>query len=373
MRRLIKIFVSALVLNQLVTAAAMAEDDLSCRAISLTDAASGAPIIGAEDMVLDPDHRRVLISAYDRRAVDRALGEGVLPEREGGIYALPLSMLRSTTSEFRLTSLSASLSSEIDFRPHGIDLWVREDGAHRLFAINRPAVQRDGEIWLEPEVLVLGFGADGLLIEKGPIRDPLACRPNDLALVDGERFFITNDAGFCRGFMHGVEMGLGLRAGYVLFYDGDTYAPRIENLAFPNGIAVAVHPTHGLSLFVAETRAKAISVYNLSAILRAKADAPDDRITLGDGPDNLTVDAQGRVWAGALPGLLEFGLYRSESLGVQQTDSSVYSIAGGVARRRFLGEGDIISGASVALNTGSVIIIGASYDSGIALCDSGER
>ena len=60
-----------------------------CRRAPLIDVATGAPIIGAEDIALDPDSSRLIISAYDRRAVEQAARH--LPSEE---LDAPLSLFR---------------------------------------------------------------------------------------------------------------------------------------------------------------------------------------------------------------------------------------------------------------------------------------
>ena len=60
-----------------------------CRRLALVDAA-GRPVVGAEDLALDAEGRRLFVSAYDRLAAEARLGRRGEAPPAGGVYALPL-------------------------------------------------------------------------------------------------------------------------------------------------------------------------------------------------------------------------------------------------------------------------------------------
>ena len=194
-------------------------------------------VIGAEDITLHPRTGVAFISACDRRAVIEGR-----PGR-GGIYAYDLN-----ANPPGLVNLTPDASE--DFQPHGISLFVGEDGNDTLFIINHEAGKHQIEIYdLKNEKLV----------HRKTISDPMLVSPNDLVAVGPNSFYVTNDHRFVSGFKRMIEDYMRLGLSNVLYYDGSHFKEAASGFAYANGINVSAD---GKILYLSATSKRTLYIFD---------------------------------------------------------------------------------------------------------------
>lgn len=314
-----------------------------CRRVTLVDPA-GNRVVGVEDIAVDRRRGLAYFSAYDRRGREDA------SIAQGGIYGAPALTLMSG-SRISVTDIAADLQ----LKPHGIALLPRADGPDLLFAINRA----DG-----PAIETLALSENGRAAERSapPLAFAALCRPNDLAAVSAEKLFVSNDTGACGGLRGALEVMLGSPGAFVAEVTPQGMTRAIENIAFANGLALA--PGRGLA--VAATRSQEALIYALGPA--AALQSPPRRIALDHAPDNLAAAPDGTLYAAALPSLLRYALFRSGW--ENRAQSAVWRLPadGGAPERIFADDGRLLSGATVAVPMGSLLLIGSAYEDAIAVC-----
>ena len=67
----------------------------------------------------------------------------------------------------------------------------------------------------------------------------LCSRPNDLVVVDENRFYVTNDMHGIPAPLGGLELAFTLPSGSVAFYDGDAARIVARGFKFANGVNVS--------------------------------------------------------------------------------------------------------------------------------------
>ena len=235
---------------------------------------------GAEDFAIARSDSFMLISATSRE---------VYPPKEkemGGIYYLDL---KSKT----LTPKLISGSFEGDFAPHGISM-IKIDSSFVVMAINHTLTEHSIEV----------FNFDGkILSHVKTLKHSSMIHPNDLVLVDENKFYFANDHGFVKGIKKLAEEYLGLAVSNVVYYNGKNYEVVAEGIAYANGIN---YDKERKLIYVASPRKFLVKVYqrnddgSLTFI---------ENIKCGTGVDNIELDNDGDLWIGAHPNLLGFKSY----------------------------------------------------------------
>ncbi|TVQ29600.1 MAG: hypothetical protein EA356_16435 [Geminicoccaceae bacterium] len=315
----------------------MVED---CRRLTLTDGATGAAIVGVEDIRISADGSRAYLSAHDRRAE---------PPTEGAIHPLELGLLAAGPSQLSLPSWRPEPPTPGGFRPHGIAL--TDDG--ELLVINR-RVGPDGRI--QPTIDRLEIHDDGLN-EIWSRQIPGLCNPNALFALAGDAFLVSNDRGACSPWRLRLETWLGLSTGSIERVIGGTAEPALSRLNHPNGVVLLDD-----ALWFAETRKRRVTVFAPFGPELARS------YNVGFAPDNLTIDDQGRLWVAGPRRLLGYAAFIHEWPLFGRAGSRVAFIADGEVTRVLDDDGSLISGATVAAVGGGLLLIGAAYDDAIAYC-----
>lgn len=399
MRRIIVLTVVLLAFGARPIAAA---DGPICRAVTLTDRATGEIIIGSEDIAVDYDNNLAYISAYDRVVVEDQVDDGAATIAQGGIYLLDLNDLSPFADSVTVEDLTAGFKVEHDFRPHGIDLWLGGDGAI-LHAINRTYVREGApgdDLWqLRPAIERFAVGAGGALTHLATLRpedNALMCSPNGLVSPDGTRLFVTNDHGNCEGFGKLWEETFGLAGGYLLYYDGEDFRRVAGDLAYPNGVVTVNGPRFrghrydDLFVYVSETRANKIAMYHFSELVSESEKVAEKFLTLDvpGSPDNFSWTQDGTLLLAVIPDLFDFVFYRKGWFGVDKmasrvaefqfvSDWSVEPNGSDIMTLTtqlldpeiiFEDDGTLISGATVMADARDVRLIGAVLDDHIVIC-----
>jgi arylesterase/paraoxonase len=205
-------------------------------------------------------------------------------------------------------SMIRSLEEGIGFfHPHGLDLFVGNDGKRRLFVINHRS-----EDTHSIEIFDVEESGHALHYFRRVSHDESLTSPNDLVALGEDSFLVVNDHG-CRGklakgvedvarFLFGVGFGTVVRG--KLTAEGTHWELVARDIGMGAGIEV-------------DDRQRPACLYVSSAsgnkILTFKREgedwSPSGAIALDAGPDNLNWDRMGRLWVAAHPDPLAFVFY----------------------------------------------------------------
>jgi arylesterase/paraoxonase len=303
-----------------------------------------AGLLGPEDLTIHPRTGIAYIAAADCRSV---FGGG--PGR-GAIYAYDLK-----AASPRLLNLTPG--ADEDFRPHGLSLWVGDDGLDVLYVINHAGDRHTIEVY--------DF-VSTKLVHRETLSDPLLMTPNDLVAVGRDRLYVTNDHANAAGLARTLEDYPRRSISTVVYYEGERFTVAASGIRYPNGINVS---PDGRTLYVASTTGGDVFLFRIdpdSGRLEARGS-----IEIGSGVDNVEVDEAGDLWIGAHPKLLTFvqhagdasRLAPSHIVRVGAPDSDALLV-----EEVFLSVGDDLSGSSVGAVWGNRLLIGAVFDDHILDC-----
>lgn len=290
---------------------------------------------GAEDIMISPDEDFAIISSTDRR---KQRTEGKI---EGGLYIMDL-----TTDDFNISPLTTLRS---DFGPHGISM-KKVDSTYKIMAINHNSRGHFVEVFSL---------SNNELTHLETLTNELIISPNDLVMIDENRFFFTNDHKYTEGLGRLAEDYLGLSFSNVIYFDGSTYREVANGIAYANGINFDADRN---LLFVASPRKFAVKVYNVLA--NGDLEHIED-IDTGTGVDNLEFDSEGNIWSGCHPNLLQFSAYAagkeeiapSEIIKIDYRGKNDYTV-----ETIYLEDGSTMSAASVAAPFKNYILAGNVMD-----------
>lgn len=323
-----------------------------CRRVALVDSATGEIIRGAEDLALDAANGRLFISAYDRRAVEKAARKNGEAPPNGGVYTVALNDLFTPhTDHVRARSLAAPADFDGGLRPHGIS-YDPENG--ELVFVNR-SYARDGRRWkMTPHLRRIG--ANGEAFVGAPAAAP--CAANSVE-ASGGAVFVSFDHGGCgAGAM--LENVFSLKRSGFASQEGILF----DRAVFANGLARAASG----DMVMAATREKALLVLHET----------DDgfsvvkRIAVPGGPDNLAVAGDGGVIAAVHPSLMKLAANRKFGLG--KAPSRIVKAdpdTGAVAILFDDAKGRVFSAATAAIETESGLVAGSVTDEGLMVCRAG--
>jgi arylesterase/paraoxonase len=301
-------------------------------------------VVGPEDITIHPRSGVAYVSGCDRRAVLEG-GSG-----RGAIYAYDLNAV--TAEPINLTPDAGA-----DFRPHGISLFVGENGREALFVINH----QGGEHRID----VFDLKDSGLILRK-TLTSPMLVSPNDIVAVGPDRFYVTNDHRYPSGWKRKLEDYLRLRRSNVVYYDGSQFAEVASGIAYANGTNVS---PDGRLLYVCAVTDGALHIYDrdpLSGGLEHR-----DEIDLGTGVDNIEVEANGDLWIGAHPQLFTYLEHARDhwTVSPSQVLHLIPRKDGGYdVEEVYLDTGEQISASSVAAARGNRLLIGAVFETKFLDC-----
>lgn len=324
-----------------------------CRRVTIVDAASAAAVVGAEDLAFDRAAGRILISAYDRRKVEREEATSAFDLSQGGIYAAPVEALAGDDTMLTLPSLVARETVGGGLRPHGLSF---DPVRREIIFVNRSYQRIDGEWRMTPRLE--RAGADGaVFVGDG---DAPRCSANDVATL-GETTVVSFDHASC-GWRGRVEDIFALRASGVATAEGENV---FEGVGHANGVvalesgALALAATRDMQLLVLTPDGEKFGI--------------ERTISLPGAPDNLTVTADGEIVAALHPSLLAIGMQRR--LGLGRSGSRVVRVNPETGETTLLFEdrrAKLFSAATAALEEGGLLVIGSVADSGLVVCKRSE-
>jgi len=287
---------------------------------------------GAEDITISYQDSFAIISSTKREVYPPIKNE------IGGLYFMDL-----RNKEFSAIPLTTSFKKP--FAPHGISI-KKIDGDYKIMAINHTLQGHSIEVFK--------FTTDTLTHEKS-LTDETMVSPNDIVMIDNDRFYFTNDHKYTEGFGRFTEDYLGRSISNIIYFDGTSYREVANGIAYANGIN---YDAKRNLLFVASPRKFLVKVYKVQS--NGDLEFIED-IDCGTGVDNIEFDNKGQLWIGAHPNLLEFTSYAkgkkeyspSEIIKIDYRGTNDYSV-----ETIYLDDGSNMSGSSVAVPFGSLIIAG---------------
>ena len=302
---------------------------------------------GAEDIVVVRQDSFAIISSTKGRALPKVNIE------TGGLYYIDLK-----DKNYKPILLSENFKKQ--FAPHGISIY-KKDSSYTIAAINHT---EEGEY-----IEIFNLKNEKLTHQKS-LENELIFSPNDLVLLDENRFYFTNDHKYKDGLMRLAEDYLGLSISNVVYFDGNNYTEVADGIAYANGINF---DTKRNLLFVASPRGFLVKVYQKNE---------DNTLTFIEdidcktGVDNIEFDVDGKLWIGSHPNLLHFAAYAkgdkkispSEIITIDYRNKGDYSI-----EHVYMEDGTEMSASTVAATLGNTILVGNVMDDKFLILETNKK
>lgn len=314
-------------------------------------AGGGAPILGIEDVAVDRSQQRLLFTAYDRKAVQRAVRNRAFSIPEGGVYAAALSDVLDGDDTAAAISLDSFRAAPGGLRPHGMLF----DPVRREIAFVNRSYQKIGGRWVLTPRIERG-PADSVAFT--PQSEAAPCAANDI--VDsgvGGGVLVTFDHGAC-GWKAMIEDALALKRSGLAAPGGEVV---FDGVLYANGAA----RTNEGEIALAATRERAIVMLKQDATGHMAA----ARHVLPGGPDNLSVAADGAIIAAVHPSLARLALHRKA--GFARAPSRIVRIDPATGAVDILVDdltGKTFSGATAAVEIDGALVLGSATDHGLLVC-----
>ena len=293
-------------------------------------------IEGAEDITISKKDSFAIMSSTIRNKIPNTTQES------GGLYFIDLK-----ADYYNPILLTQGFKKP--FAPHGISIFQKEN-VTTIAAINHT----DKGEFIEIFTLV-----DKQLTHQKTLKNEQIFSPNDIVLLDENRFYFTNDHKYKNGIQRLSEDYLGLSISNVIYFDGKNYIEVASGIAYANGINLDAKRN---LVFVASPRKFLIKVYQKNE---------DNTLTFIEnidcktGVDNIEFDENNDLWVGAHPNLLHFASYAkgdkktspSEIIKIKYTKKGDYKI-----EQIYMDDGSKMSASTVAAPFGNIILAGSVMD-----------
>lgn len=292
----------------------------------------------SEDIQIDRERGFAYLSMIDRGAL--AKGEAA----QGSIGRLNLN---DTSGGIE----PALIDPPDHFRPHGLSLFIDEDGQRSMVVINHPLDRTMGQDLIE----LFSEAEPGRFKHVETVSEPLIENANDLVAVGPRQFYVAQDNGASRD---GSLTQL-------IYIDNGKATAVADDIESGGGINVSADLS---TLYVAETGGQVIRILS-----RNGADGSvttTQRIPIGTSPDNIDIAADGSLWVGAHSSLLALVLHfimgadaPSQILKIELDNQGHAKI-----NEIYLNRGDEISASSVGATYGKTLLIGSITAPRILIC-----
>jgi len=127
----------------------------------------------------------------------------------------------------------------------------------------------------------------------------LMISPNEIVMIDENRFYFTNDHKYTRGFGKFIEEYAGLTIANVVYFNGKDYREVANKIAYAKDINYDQKRNLTYIASVGGFFVKAYSKNEDGSLLLIE-DIPCEI-----GVDNIEIDQSGNLWIGAHPNLLD--------------------------------------------------------------------
>lgn len=311
--------------------------------------------VGVEDITIDPSSGLAYLSAHDRRAWSKDRDhEGAIYLYRTGSLAKPLVMPHDMTTPFF---------------PHGISLWKNPTGHDRLFVVNHPHEEKEDRTEILSQVEVFDI-VDGSLQHVRTVTPEAPYSLNDVAALDGDRFYASIDRGSLTPTGRMLEAYGRLARGGIAFGDANGIRKAAGDLVYPNGIQVS---PDGSTLYVAETTGERLLAFTIDKTTGTLTYQSETEID--SGLDNLEWDKHGDLWIGSHPRAIDFPAHGANA--ANRSASQVLRVRldeeEPVVTEVYLNDGNPMSGSSVGAPYKDRLLIGAVFEPFILDCERTGR
>lgn len=309
----------------------------ACRAITV------AP--GTEDITIDHERNIAFVSAADRRGWYASQNTAANPEN--GIYTLALD------GSDAVVKVSPPMEG---FLPHGISLWIGDNGERRLFVVNHPP---NGDELVE----IFSVDANNQLTHLESVSFDAMSSPNDVLAVGPEQFYVTNDKGIASGLGSTLEGYLALPLASVAYWDGSTGDYVAKGLAYANGIN---RSADGKTVYVSEILKRRVNVYDRD--LATNQLSLRGRLAAGTAPDNIEIAPDGALWIGGHPKIFDFLKHAKDASAIAPSQAVRIDPETGARTDVVVSLDGEINASSVATLFGDTVLLGAVFDGHVLAC-----
>ncbi len=302
---------------------------------------------GPEDIILLNDST-AFISA-DPRRIEKS--SSFYSYENKTHYSKQGSIFKYNTNTRKLQNLTSKLDCE--FHPHGISIYESNNEIY-LNVVNHTSTGNSviSFILINNELVVIK-----------EISSPLLVSPNDLVMIDKDKFYITNDHQSSNAMGKLVEDYLQLSKSNILFYDGEKFTVCANKLKYANGINIS---NDFRKIYVAETIGRRIRVYNRSELNNSLELL--DIINVNSGVDNIELDQDGNLWIGSHPKLFDFLKHAKDKKNLSPSQVIVISGSTYEVTEIFLSNGKDMSGSTVAAVYNKNLLIGSVFEDHFLHC-----
>lgn len=239
-----------------------------------------------------------------------------------------------------------------DFQPHGLSFFYDETGKY-LFTNNHRV---DGKHTVEIFQLI----AEDTLTHLRTVTSELLSSPNDLVAIAPDKFYVTNDGRGHDNTTRAIDAFLGRKTGSVLFHDGKELKMVVDNLYFPNGIALN---KMSKILVIGETLAGNVVFYRMEDNYDLKY---VDKWQIGRGIDNISwSNTTGDFYIARHLNLFQLSKHRKnvDKLSGFEIVIAKYKTKG--LNRLIQSKGEVISGVSSVVIHNDRMFLGAVCDNAL--------
>lgn len=292
-----------------------------------------------------PGAEDIMVSHADSFAIISSTNRAVFPpknEDEGGLFLIDLK-----TETFDPIPLTNDFIPS--FAPHGIS-YFKKDSTYLVMAINHTFNGHSIEVFELKSKSMKHIKT---------IKDPSMISPNDIVMVDENRFYFTNDHRYTKGIGKFAEEYLGLAKSNVVYFDGNNYQEVADGIAYANGIN---YDRKRNLIYVASPRGFFVKVYNKN---KDGSLTFIENIPCGTGVDNIEFDQEGNLWIGAHPNLLRFAAYAKGKKETSPTEIIKINYRGKgdyIVDKIYVEDGQEMSASSVAAPFGNLLFTGNVMD-----------
>ncbi len=311
---------------------------LACRSIG--------DMVGAEDIAVDYAAGVAYISSFDRRS--GMAGETV----KGALHRLALDG-SDTLTELPIEGLDPDLP----FLPHGVDLKTF-DGVQYLFVLNHrhPADPLAGH-----DAYVFEVQDNALKLVRHHQHDGLRS-PNDIAAIDLDTFYFTNDRSAFGAVGNMVEMILARKISDLSVY-ADGTVEKVAPMAFANGVATT---DDGQTVYATALREGVLKVFDRDAVTNTLGLRQE--IPVGAAPDNISISDTGELWVASHLNLMAFDAHIKDSEMLSPFEVYRVDPSTGRSMRVVQNDGSVQSSVSVAVPYGDTLLLGSAFQPTVKVC-----
>ncbi len=243
---------------------------------------------GAGDIAVDAQDGLVFVAASDRRAADKAstrdgLYAFAFPHPEGGLKKLA--------------------GTPRNFHPRNLSLYRAPGGGLTLMAVDRPPGGA-------PAILVFDVAMkNGVasLNERSTVSGGLLVRPEGIAAVGPDRFYVANSTTSSSGLSGLFETYALMPRANVLYFDGNFFRIVAQDLRDARGVFLSSDGNH---LYVASKNGR--TLYSFARAPISGQLNPEGELSIDAGLDDIDSDGRGGLLVAGTPRPFDEERYRDD-------------------------------------------------------------